>query len=62
MGDVWSMVPAERLALIDDLGDVDSWLVEEVRDTTLSLLLAVSGRRVVLDLDGPGIEILASAI
>lgn len=35
----------------------------EVSGTALSLLLAVSGRRVALDdLDGPGVEVLAAAI
>ncbi|NHU48782.1 maleylpyruvate isomerase family mycothiol-dependent enzyme [Rhodococcus sp. A14] len=60
-GGAKELVSRVRLTAAD--ADVSIGDGPEVSGTALSLLLAVSGRRVALDdLDGPGVEILAAAI
>jgi uncharacterized protein (TIGR03083 family) len=60
-GGARELVARVRLTAADT--DVSIGEGPEVSGTALSLLLAVSGRRVALDdLDGPGVEVLAAAI
>ena len=60
-GGAKQLVARVRLTAAD--ADVSLGEGPEVSGAALSLLLAVSGRRVALDdLDGPGVEVLAAAI